>query len=378
MISFGSILSGMIAVVLLSIYGYFFITHIKRPVYMDMRFLVLLLLIAGIRMFLPFNLPINVTIPSKQILVPAADIAFHVIPGTDFYIYQIAFSVIFIISIILLVNGIYKYRQFRKGIALLTHTDAGLNNTLINRPLYNSAHNISAVYIQGNISPFVYGTIEPVIVVPENIYSDNELEYVLDHELTHIIQHDTSLKSVFYYLTAIFWWNPFIWMIKRHADSAIEISNDISLYNKMNEQEKTDYASLLVKTAGLSKHVGADYSLSLVSHNDPLIKRRVEQILSAPPILQNHALLPLHILAMVLILTASFIITPEPYAIHDDKKDDSFLLEEEFNSEDNSYILQTEDGYELYVDGAFVCDFYEIPDEFKEYPVYKEKPEDGK
>ena len=79
---------------------------------------------------------------------------------------------------------------------------------------------------------------------------------------------------------------------------------------------------------------------------------------------------------MVLIITVSFIVTPEPYAIHEDELDESFLLEEEFSAEDNSYILQTDDHYELYVDGAFVCDFNEIPDEFKEYPVYTEKPEE--
>ena len=81
---------------------------------------------------------------------------------------------------------------------------------------------------------------------------------------------------------------------------------------------------------------------------------------------------------MLLIVSVSFIITPEPYGIHEDQIDGSFKLEERFDEETaDSYIIDAGDHYDLYVDGAFVCDFYEIPEEFKDYPVYKEKPDGG-
>ena len=378
MVSFGSVLSGMIAVILLSIYGYFFITHIRRPVYRDMRFLILLFLIAGIRMLLPINLPLNITIPSKSFLVDISNIAFYIIPGTHYvFMYQIVFIIVSCISLLLIIVKAIKYKNFRNKVKAFSHEDVDLSNTLSERPLNKTSEKIHARYADALISPSVYGVFHPMIIIPENVYSKDELLYVLDHELTHINQNDLLLKTIFDFMTALFWWNPFIWMIKKHADSAIEISNDISLYDKMNEQEKTDYASLLVKTEELSIHPETDYSLSLVNHCDPLIKRRVDQILSEPSN-RNHLLLPLHISIMLLIIALSFVITVEPYEIHDDQIDGSYDLEEDMGSTDeNTYIIDAEDHYELYVDGELIAKMKTIPDEFKEYPVYTEKPEDG-
>lgn len=79
---------------------------------------------------------------------------------------------------------------------------------------------------------------------------------------------------------------------------------------------------------------------------------------------------------MILIVSVSLIVTPEPYSIHEDQIDESFDLQEEFDdSKEQSYIVDCKDHYDLYIDGAFVFDFYEIPDEFKDYPVYTEKPD---
>ena len=81
---------------------------------------------------------------------------------------------------------------------------------------------------------------------------------------------------------------------------------------------------------------------------------------------------------MLIIVSVSFLVTPEPFSIHEDQIEDSFQLEDRFDEEStSSYIIDAGDHYDLYIDGAFVCDFYEIPDEFKEYPVYKEKPGEG-
>ena len=129
MVSFGSVLSGMIAVILLSIYGYFFITHIRRPVYRDMRFLILLFLIAGIRMLLPINLPLNITVPSKSFLVDISNIAFYIIPGTHYvFLFQIVFIIVSCISLLLIIVKAIKYKKFRNKAEALSHEDADLDS----------------------------------------------------------------------------------------------------------------------------------------------------------------------------------------------------------------------------------------------------------
>ena len=86
-------------------------------------------------------------------------------------------------------------------------------------------------------------------------------------------------------------------------------------------------------------------------------------------------MLAIHALVMVLILAVSLIITPEPYAISDDQVDGSFDMEDGLGtSKDNTYIVDVGDRYELYIDGEFAADMHEIPEDFRDYPVYTEKP----
>lgn len=374
MVSFGSVLSGIIAVVFLSIYGYFFITHIRRPVYRDMRFLILLLLIAGIRIMLPVNLPFGITVPYNPVLLPLSEVVFTSVPHTGLTVNWIITFIWLAIASILLATRIFKYHRFVSDIEKLTYKDEGLDRLLIESSL-NHNSKTTALFTDAKVSPFVFGLLHPTIVIPNNVYSEDELIQVIDHELTHINQHDLLLKWFFSFLSAIYWWNPFIWMIRKQADNAIELSNDISLYKEMTEEEKTDYAALLVKTADLSSKYETQHSLSLSTHNDPILKQRVNDLLNTPE--PKHTLLAVHIIIMLLIVSVSFIITPEPYGIHEDQIDGSFKLEERFDEEtEDSYIIDAGDHYDLYVDGAFVCDFYEIPDEFKNYPVYKEKPKE--
>lgn len=46
------------------------------------------------------------------------------------------------------------------------------------------------------------------------------------------------------------------------------------------------------------------------------------------------------------------------------------------DAQEDTYILDKGDHYDLYVDGEYTCSFHEIIDDFKEYPVYKEKPDE--
>jgi hypothetical protein len=176
MVSFGSVLSGMIAVVLLSIYGYLFITHIKHPVYSDMRFLVILLLIAGLRMLVPINLPFNITIPSSEILVPAQIVVYTYVIGKKVYFYQVVLLIISAISLILLVKKAIGYHHFISAVKSFTYQDDTLDKLLSERPLNRHDKGVSALYTKAKTSPFVYGVLTPTIIVPDDVYEEDELE----------------------------------------------------------------------------------------------------------------------------------------------------------------------------------------------------------
>ena len=201
-ISFGSVFSSIIAVILLSIYGFFFITQIRHSVYRDMRLLILLLFITGIRLLTPFNLPVNITIPSKHLLIPLQNIVFYRIPDSGLFLYEILFFIVFLISIVLLLIKGLNFLRFCRDVHSFVYQDKALDDFLSTRTVTNKSKNASAVYTDIQLSPFVFGIINPVIVIPRNVYSEKELSYILDHEIKHIDQNDLLYKAFFNVLTA--------------------------------------------------------------------------------------------------------------------------------------------------------------------------------
>ena len=75
-------------------------------------------------------------------------------------------------------------------------------------------------------SPMVLGFVRPVLVLPAEEYSDEELFFILKHELIHSKRHDVWCKLLFVLANAIHWFNPFIWLMQREAAVDMELSCD--------------------------------------------------------------------------------------------------------------------------------------------------------
>ncbi len=55
-----------------------------------------------------------------------------------------------------------------------------------------------------NTSPFFYGIFKPRIVIPNTEFTEEELEHIFCHELTHLKQGDALLKSLMLIVNAIY------------------------------------------------------------------------------------------------------------------------------------------------------------------------------
>ena len=61
-------------------------------------------------------------------------------------------------------------------------------------------------------SPFVVGIFSPKIFFPGINMDDDEREYVLNHEWTHIKNKDGLTKLLSYIVLCIHWFNPLVWL----------------------------------------------------------------------------------------------------------------------------------------------------------------------
>ncbi|HMW00829.1 MAG TPA: M56 family metallopeptidase, partial [Acidobacteriota bacterium] len=66
--------------------------------------------------------------------------------------------------------------------------------------------------------PGVWGVLNPVVILPDTLsqhLSDQELEHVLMHELTHITRYDNLIANVNMVLCCVFWFFPVGWWISK-------------------------------------------------------------------------------------------------------------------------------------------------------------------
>ena len=89
-----------------------------------------------------------------------------------------------------------------------------------------------------------------VVVLPERDYTDEELRLVLTHEAVHIARCDAASKLALVSVTALFWFNPLVWLAIRRSAEDIELSCDEAVTLGAGEAERRRYADLILSSAG--------------------------------------------------------------------------------------------------------------------------------
>lgn len=89
---------------------------------------------------------------------------------------------------------------------------------------------LPALYTSPAISsPITVGIFKPAIVIPEGLYhiiSDDELNSIVHHEMSHILNRDHVTGLLQGVAAAMYWWNPFLHKISREFSRAREFISD--------------------------------------------------------------------------------------------------------------------------------------------------------
>lgn len=103
-------------------------------------------------------------------------------------------------------------------------------------------------------TPFVLGIIRPKIYIPVNL-PDNELNYIIKHEQTHIRRYDHIVKLISFFSLAIHWFNPLVWLSFFLMSKDMEMSCDESVMKSTSDDIRMNYSksllSLSAKQSGL-------------------------------------------------------------------------------------------------------------------------------
>ena len=107
-------------------------------------------------------------------------------------------------------------------------------------------------------SPVSWGVLRPVILLSEDaVESPGDAEAIIAHELAHVARLDWLNLLLARIATALFWFNPLVWMLARRGHQLREEAADDAVLRA--DVPNTDYAALLV---GCARHEGSGMLLA--------------------------------------------------------------------------------------------------------------------
>lgn len=95
-------------------------------------------------------------------------------------------------------------------------------------------------------APLIVGLIKPVLYLPQTEIKEEELDYILLHELTHYRRHDLLYKWFAMLVSSIHWFNPFVYTVSRQIDEECEMSCDYAVCKTLTEPQKKDYMAMIL------------------------------------------------------------------------------------------------------------------------------------
>ncbi len=126
----------------------------------------------------------------------------------------------------------------------------------------------------------VWGFLRPRIILPDDYGSwpDEKLEVVLRHEMAHIVRHDNFFIILALIASALYWFNPLIWVLIRKLNLTREVSCDDYVLNRgvRSSVYATYLMEIIQRGGGFKKAVISPVMATYTSN----IKRRLNHVLN--------------------------------------------------------------------------------------------------
>lgn len=211
-------------------------------------------------------------------------------------------------------------------------------------------------------TPFGSGIFSKYIVLPQQIENIEEgceerredegdtdkdrLRYILLHEYTHFIDRDTALKLMINIYCIVFWFDPFVYLLKKDLSQTLEIKCDMAVSGMLDKKGRIEYLQTMlsfIRGAGGCDERPDRAAAFAGCSPEAEIKERFKAVMgydrSSHDRAKKFAALTVTLIFAAAI-TCSYMVVPQPLFDAADGARDSIV---EFDASD-AYILETADG----------------------------------
>ncbi len=160
--------------------------------------------------------------------------------------------------------------------ALLMLCYMALSYLVLRRKVAVSAEWQPGVYLCDHLrSPFILGLVKPRIYLPSEMEEEKK-EYVLAHERSHLRRRDHYWKPLGFFVLAIHWFNPLVWVGYILLCRDIELACDEKVVKGLDEEGKKHYSLTLLGFAQRQRPI----TVCPLAFGEVGVKERVKSVLS--------------------------------------------------------------------------------------------------
>ena len=164
--------------------------------------------------------------------------------------------------------------------------------------------------VQGYVrTPALFGLFRPKIVLPESAadLSDQHLDYILLHELSHLKRGDNAVNTLLLILQPVYWFNPFLWLLWKRVREDMELANDAAVLRGRDDEERRQYSLSLVEAlAGAKKSALAPRLLGMVD-SEKNMARRINMIKLGTFFKRRRAVIAVAAVAVIAVVSILFL-----------------------------------------------------------------------
>jgi len=169
----------------------------------------------------------------------------------------------------------------------------------------------ASVYLKDNIylcdyidTALVKGIFHPKIYISSKIREDEAL-YIIFHEKFHVTRHDHLLKLLAYFILAVNWFNPLVWLFFIYFSEDMELSCDEAVLSYFGESDKQQYRKVMLDATLRNKR---NLNTSLYFGEGSLKKRLINALnFTKPSKLTTCVSVFLTVIRLILLLTSNSI-----------------------------------------------------------------------
>ncbi|HBI0059380.1 TPA: M48 family metalloprotease, partial [Staphylococcus aureus] len=140
---------------------------------------------------------------------------------------------------------------------------------------------IAIIHVDEVENPMVFWLGKYYIVLPTNIMDmmeEEEIDYIISHELIHIKNKDLWGNYIFTIFTSIVWFNPALHLAKKLFNIDCEISCDNQVLTKLSQSNHTSYGKAILKCWAIQKQSVNNFAAKYLLGTQSNLKSRIVNV----------------------------------------------------------------------------------------------------